>query len=1243
MSARSQPTAANPSAANPSSSTANSNQSSAAATPSIAASNIPTAPAKDDAAAAQHASQQLFRDRQRRRQQLRAANLAAWSAGPSIPSSSLDSNLKKNTAFIKRVKQSLAQDARDQLIRDLGTLSLDKYREEIVQAVPEGLQKCINPKDCMAAAEILSAFHCRFGGDAFSAPLTSILSATLAPPNKLALQSIPQEQRERDEAARVARQKQLLRVAADLALVEVVGHSKDQSSAVWLYQVTKELLATDKDHVNVPILITLLRALAPALVDPPSTADAGTSADPEGIAKGVSAISLQDAAGAAGAVAELDAADPEAAPLVTTEMKAKFRKLFETYFATLSRKIVKEHERLQEQDRRNHEAYIRYGEIFEDRQQTYEKMTKGFERYHEWGKLLSDLLGVPMPKLVDAAKSNAIGLGVNLDSKSALFNERSDEDFGSNQSPWEDEDTRRFYEDLLDLSDVIPPSVLAGTSSSTASASKDTDGDASARDGQDPASPDPSRSPRPVSDGEDASEGAVGTTSGADAASEDQMNAGPAAQLNSLLAKLPDLTNRAMIDSAAVDFAFLASKPARRKLVKHLSSIPRSRLDLIPYYARLAATLNRYMPDVGSGLVGTLDDEFRYFQRKKNVELTESRAKNARFLAELTKFKVTPSHTIFHCLKVCLEDFSGPNIDVLATLLETCGRYLLRTEESSAKMRSMLEMLRRKRGLVNLDARQLLMLDNAYYQCNPPERKAIEQKVRSPMELFVRHLVYDVLTKKTLDKVLKLLRKLHWEDPTTVDTLKALFTRVWKMKFSNIHLLAILVYDLQAYHLAFTVDVIDQVLENIRTGLEQNIFKHNQRRVATVRYLGELYNYRLINSGIVFDQLWSLTTFGHPGGRPLPGQVTPIDAPDDYFRIRLICTLLDTCGMCFDRGSLKKKLDEFLVFLNLYVLSKERPLPMEVDFMLSDTLESLRPKFQLKTDFAEAALEVDLMLAAHRASNPASGSGAEGAGDGDYDDEFDEDEDEDDDSDDDDDDDDGRSGDESRRGPKMRNGGDSTGVSQLGDDDFDDDDEDDDDAINDFSEGGSHLGRDTDAEEDEAMVRRREEEATIKREADDEFDRELAKMMSESGSSVGIKTQNRGLSDVGIPMIRSRRASQSSAYASKSDRSDRELGTGTSGDDDDDDDDDDEGQHMRFSLLSKKGNKQTTHEVKVPATSAIAINTRTKQLKNEAERRQLKELVLAYEGREEEADRRSLEQTLSRRGFKVKFADEQRG
>lgn len=75
-------------------------------------------------------------------------------------------------------------------------------------------------------------------------------------------------------------------------------------------------------------------------------------------------------------------------------------------------------------------------------------------------------------------------------------------------------------------------------------------------------------------------------------------------------------------------------------------------------------------------------------------------------------------------------------------------------------------------------------------------------------------------------------------------------------------------------------------------------------------------------------------------GRPQPGEVPgSIDTQDDYFRIRLICTLLDACGQYFDRGQLRKRMDNFLTFFQLYVRTKRQPLPMDVDFMLTDSLE----------------------------------------------------------------------------------------------------------------------------------------------------------------------------------------------------------------------------------------------------------------------------------------------------------------
>jgi regulator of nonsense transcripts 2 len=178
------------------------------------------------------------------------------------------------------------------------------------------------------------------------------------------------------------------------------------------------------------------------------------------------------------------------------------------------------------------------------------------------------------------------------------------------------------------------------------------------------------------------------------------------------------------------------------------------------------------------------------------------------------------------------------------------------------------------------------LYSTTHFQCNPPERSPLEEKQRSPMVLFIRHLVYDVLVKKTIDKVLRLIRKLDWDDDEvgvlcreivfkridlsgwsaqTSHTLHNVFTKPWKVKYSSVNLLAMLTYDLQRYHPAFAIAVVDQVLEDIRRGLEQNVYKTNQRRIATMKYLGELYIYRLIGSSIILDTLWSMVTFGHRG------------------------------------------------------------------------------------------------------------------------------------------------------------------------------------------------------------------------------------------------------------------------------------------------------------------------------------------------------------------------------------------
>ncbi|MCO5565609.1 hypothetical protein L7F22_019283 [Adiantum nelumboides] len=1134
-------------------------------------------------------------EREKRRIAIRTANVQVWQDGPKTLKGPLDSNMKKNTAFIKRIRQTLGAETKEQLIKDAITLNLDKYIEEIVQAIPEGLSKCSTSKDCLAAAESLASLHARFSPSLFAQPLSVMLASQLVMPSKVALQAMSADQREKEEQTRVQKQRIMFKAAAELAITELVRQEKGKSKADsqddpeypgqdWLFTMLKDLLVNDREHSNVPILISLLKSLGSTLVGSQSAQDNVTEMN--------SKVTLLESDGT---------------QVVKNEMQAKFRKLFETYFATLGKRILKEHSRLQEQDKRNHEAYIRSGEIFEDRQQNYEKMAKTFERMHEWGKTLSDLLGVPLPSLSTDAKSlPSASLAVNLDSRSTIV-ERDDGEFVSGKSKWEDEETRRFYEELVDLQEMVPPALLQqGQPKAKIVADGKTEADtqtSNEKEGQKSAVTSPQLNAKGIQD-----EKEVEKVKGEENYAEG-LAAGPAAQLNAFLVGLTEMSNRTMIDSAAVDFAFLNNKIARKRLVKQVLAIPRNRSDLIPYYARLVATLNKYMPDVGAGVIDGLDEEFRFLQRKKNVDMAETRAKNTRFLGELVKFEVTPIITIFHAFKVCLDDFNGPNIENIATLLETCGRYLLRNEETSERMRSSLELLRRKKAAQNLDARQLVLLDNAYYQCNPPEREAVATKKRTPIESYINHLIYDVLARRKEDKVLKQLRKLDWKDEVTLETLHNVFTRSWRIRFSNLHLLAVLLYDLQAYHFDFVVHVIDTVCEQIRVGMETNIFKDNQRRVATVKYLGELYNYRLINTDIVFEQLWSLASFGHLHGRPLPGQVSPIDAPDDYFRIRLVCTLLDVCGMCFDRGVLRERLDDYLLMFNIYILSKEQPLPMDIDFMLSDTLDTLRPEFVLKRNFDEAAIAVDAMLqrqqiaaaaAAAKKAQPFNDNGKADAI-----------------ADDTDEDDDASSVSSSSESeeetPRHVSKDDASTDSESS---SDEDGTDDEGQVEEDAESDAHV--------------RRNERSAIDEEAEDEFERELAKMMAESNITPASNSNNkRGLFDIGIPFIKRTAANQNAenqSIASRPAGSPEIIAQDSVAPE----------QHMRFSLLSKRGNKQHTQDVHVPIDAALAVHSRAAEQKQLAEREQLKKLVLGMETREQAEDRSTLEASLAKRGFRVR-------
>ena len=707
--------------------------------------------------------------------------------------SSLDSSLKKNTAFIKRLRTAITAASAATFLQEIRSLSLQKYLSEVISASYEGLTKLKTPGEIAAGVEITSALHQRFGPTEYTCYLGWLIGRGLSTPDKGQLKSLGQEAREKEEKERLTRHRALLKVATELWLVgllrtlddiarpddatargkenngpasgkmgEAGGKSKSGQGVAksgptdadpFPLEVLKELLGHDKEHANLPLVVLFVKTFGwDVLGIKSSSTDVQKSVKPDG------AISAAPETYDQSSTDEELGAKIDDPPLTNVELQQRFRNVLNRYFEDIKVHIVRDNKSITAQGRRNAEAYVKSGEVFEDRQANYDKQTKSQEKLIANAQILCDALeNQEMPDLKEKeTQETGAFAGIGLVKTGEYLRGQAD-----GAGIWEDDEERRFYENLIDLQDRVPGILLE-------------DGKKKKQEG------DEQVGKRVETNGEakDVVEKASSTT-----VSDDQSttiaNKTVGAQVDAILARLPELQSKEQIDQTAMDFCFLNSKASRNRLIKTVQEVPKGRSDLLPSYSRLVATLGKYMPDISHGLVSYLDDEFRSLQRRKQKDfLGQVRTSNIRYLAELTKFGVVPEHVIFHCLKVSLDDFSRMNIEIIGNLLENCGRYLLRNPDTAPRMSSFLETLQRKKAAQHLGQQERMLIENAMYYVNPPERAAIEQKERTPVQQYVSRLIYLDMNKRTYTKVLKSLRKLHWEEqevsPKVLDLLRKL-------------------------------------------------------------------------------------------------------------------------------------------------------------------------------------------------------------------------------------------------------------------------------------------------------------------------------------------------------------------------------------------------------------------------------------------------------------------------------------
>ncbi|XP_030827970.1 regulator of nonsense transcripts 2 [Strongylocentrotus purpuratus] len=674
----------------------------------------------------------------------------------------------------------------------------------------------------------------------------------------------------------------------------------------------------------------------------------------------------------------------------STQLKTAYCNLLKDHYSSLSKYLERQHKELQNMERQNRRTLQNKGELSEERRKRHEEKQSSYQKLLMNTSTFADLLDEDMPDLpVEELTQTELDLmAIDMMGTDGQLTE-----FDWANSLWEDDDTRTFHENLINLRSMVPAILFKDTDNTSNQRPGDKEEDKLDKLEDDIKALEieaDEEEEAAIEEGEETAEGVEGeeetveedtegkageemvldeieTAEGDDDAEEGEQisNATLKMLMDAYINSLPHCVNRDHIDKAAVDFCLnLNTKSNRKKLSKALFNVPRVRLDLLPFYSRLVATLYVCMPDIATDLAERLKGEFRWHVRKKDQMMVESKIKVSRFIGELTKFKMCSKADTLQCLKNLIQDFRHHNIDMACALLESCGRFLYRSPDSHLKTNALLELMMRKKSKMHLNERHSTMIENAFFYCNPPEVIKLERKVRPPMHEYIRKLLYKDLSKVSVEKVLKQMRKLPWDNVQIKQYAVKCLSSVWNVKYNNLHCLANLLAGLVLYHDDAGIQVVDAILEDLRIGMEINYPKYNQRRVSILKFLGELYNYRMVESSVIFKTLYSLLRFGVV----LEDTGSPLDPPEHLFRIRLVCTMLDTCGQFFDRGSSKKKLDCFLVYFQQYILYKRslaywsadnHPFPMDVDNAISDSIEVLRPKIKLFSSLEEATKEVE--------------------------------------------------------------------------------------------------------------------------------------------------------------------------------------------------------------------------------------------------------------------------------------------
>eukprot|EP00760_Papus_ankaliazontas_P021462 PhM_4_TR18692/c1_g1_i1/m.19147/K14327/UPF2, RENT2; regulator of nonsense transcripts 2 len=436
----------------------------------------------------------------------------------------------------------------------------------------------------------------------------------------------------------------------------------------------------------------------------------------------------------------------------------------------------------------------------------------------------------------------------------------------------------------------------------------------------------------------------------------------------------------------------------KKRLLKTMKDATSSNRTAVLWLCRLAALFNQSsettLCDIGEHFTKNVEEDLqKLLLVDKSSSATDLRNKKAltSMLCEATKFKLLQTGGILRIITACVEENTLKKVPhvrlILAQMLDSIGTFLMRNPMTRARFESILLGL--TKTIRQVGGEDEIQLGACIKKCTDvvstaePEKplefkkKETKDSLRPPKERYLRHLVFSELGGKTAwnntwKTVVRQLLKFNWQDRVERQLITKILRKSSKVRYGQLRALANVIAGVSEVYDSVGNWIVDDIIERLRQDLELSNPQHRrtpQKRLVDLKLFGELYNAEVVHESTVFYVLYLIALHR-----------IDYDATTDYSRLRLICGLIDVVSHnLLDTITGRKRMQHFLLHFYVLVHQKQQPMPVDVNFTISEMTENVRSYYPTNVAFERfPPTEADAQKLLDRARKGLSGGGGGG-------------------------------------------------------------------------------------------------------------------------------------------------------------------------------------------------------------------------------------------------------------------------